>query len=45
MSNLPRVVGLVMLVAMGLLAAIGPEAFNLDPAKQSLSDRQRPSGV
>lgn len=45
MSNLPRVVGLVMLVAMGLLAAIGPEAFNLDPAKQSLRDTLTPPGT
>lgn len=42
MSTVSRFIGILLLLTMGLLAAIGPEAFNLDPAKQSLRDTLQP---
>ena len=42
--KLSRVIGLTILATMALLAAIGPRALGLDPAKQSLRDTlQSPS--
>jgi len=44
MTMLFRIVGVTLLLVMAALAALGPEAFNLDPAKQSLRNTLQPPG-
>ena len=44
MRLLVRAIGITMLIIMATLAALGPEALGLDPAKQSLSNTLLPPG-
>ena len=44
MRLLVRAIGVTMLIIMATLAALGPEALGLDPAKQSLSNTLLPPG-
>lgn len=44
MNTLFRFLGITVLLLMAVLAALGPEAFDLDPAKQSLRNTLIPPG-
>ena len=45
MNKTLRATGITILLAMALLATLGPEIFELDPAKQSLRNTLTPPGT
>ena len=45
MNKTLRATGIAILLVMALLATLGPEIFELDPAKQSLRNTLTPPGT